>query len=541
MPSNAPPGPGALAAGAARSVMRLAGIEAALAGALDPDKAEVLCALVANIVVGKVPLYDLSRWARDSGPGGGRGAAARAMGDDRVGRALDALFGADAPAVCALAVAMAAKIFAVDASEVHNDSTTISLNGPRRGLDGKPRDGLATARAARGHAKNRRFDLKQLLVIASVAADGAVPLALRLADGNSNDCSTHIDSFDALTELLGTADIVYVADCKLATTENMAHIGDAGAVFVTVVPADRKEARWADQALAEQPEAFDFEEVISRPSRAHPGTTDTWHASPVPFESREGYRLVVVRSDQGARAQADARAARLAALPAAITDLNTRMAAPKTNIKTPAQARAAADKLLGPAKRWARIDIETRTIDKRVQAKPGRPGPKTEYRTVSRSHNHAVLSIDDAAVAASAATDGAFPLITNSTTMTPAEVLLAYKRQPDIEKRFAQLKTAQRADPIRLHKPERVHAMAACHHLAALTAALIELLIRRAMDRDRIPALHLYPEHRPTAQPTAALILRALDQTPAHPDATYLTHALTHPATTARQPKRQAA
>ncbi len=43
--------------------------------------------------------------------------------------------------------------------------------------------------------------------------------------------------------------------------------------------------------------------------------------------------------------------------------------------------------------------------------------------------------------------DGIFPLVTNVLELSELEVLLAYKRQPVIEKRFSQLKTDFRAAP----------------------------------------------------------------------------------------------
>jgi len=39
--------------------------------------------------------------------------------------------------------------------------------------------------------------------ILTVSADGAVPLAYRLADGNISDDPTHVPTWDGLVELLG--------------------------------------------------------------------------------------------------------------------------------------------------------------------------------------------------------------------------------------------------------------------------------------------------------------------------------------------------
>ena len=72
-----------------------------------------------------------------------------------------------------------------------------------------------------GHSKARRPDLKQLVWILTVTADGAVPIAYRAVDGNTNDDVTHIDTWDGLIALTGRTDFLYIAlyiaDSKLAT------------------------------------------------------------------------------------------------------------------------------------------------------------------------------------------------------------------------------------------------------------------------------------------------------------------------------------
>ena len=77
--------------------------------------------------------------------------------------------------------------------------------------------------------------------ILTAAADGAVPIAHRLESGNTEDSTTHIATWDSLCALLGRNDFLYVADCKLATRENMEHIDKGGGRFVSVLPATRKE------------------------------------------------------------------------------------------------------------------------------------------------------------------------------------------------------------------------------------------------------------------------------------------------------------
>ena len=48
-------------------------------------------------------------------------------------------------------------------------------------------------------------------------------------------------SWELLCQIAGRRDFLYVADCKLATTENMAHIHQHQGRFLTVLPRTRSE------------------------------------------------------------------------------------------------------------------------------------------------------------------------------------------------------------------------------------------------------------------------------------------------------------
>lgn len=128
--------------------------------------------------------------------------------------------------------------FGIDCSQLHNDSTSITFTGGYRTPTGRPRGGKATAAITFGHNKDHRPDLKQLVWILTVTADGAVPMIIhRVGDGNTTDDLIHIDTWDQLAALVGTESLLYVADCKLATGDNMAHIEKRGAGLCPCCPS----------------------------------------------------------------------------------------------------------------------------------------------------------------------------------------------------------------------------------------------------------------------------------------------------------------
>lgn len=110
-------------------------------------------------------------------------------------------------------------------------------------------------------------------------------------------------------------------------------------------------------------------------------------------------------------------------------------------------------------------------------------------------------------MARDAASDGCFPLITNDVPMSPAEVLAAYRYQPNLERRNHMLKGPQEVAPVYLKTPHRIEALLLCQFLALLTEALIERQIRTAMKTAELKAIPLYPELRSCPAPSAPRVL----------------------------------
>ncbi|MGA2166552.1 MAG: hypothetical protein ABSH36_19090 [Solirubrobacteraceae bacterium] len=115
-------------------------------------------------------------------------------------------------------------------------------------------------------------------------------------------------------------------------------------------------------------------------------------------------------------------------------------------------------------------------------------------------------TVDADQVRHDAASDGCFPLITNDHQLTNAEVLIAYRYQPNLEKRHHQLKSVQDAAPVTLKSPARIEALFACQFIALLCCCLIERELRDAMTHQQITDLPLYPEDRSCTAPTATRV-----------------------------------
>ncbi len=474
--------------------------------------------VISNLVLGREPLYALGEWAARYDPAllGLSDAEVGAINDDRVGRALDALFDADRASLLTAVMLRAIEEFSVDTCQLHNDSTSISVHGAYHHADGTARAGKATPVITHGHSKDHRPDLKQLVWILTVSADGAVPIAYRLADGNTVDDPTHIPTWDGLVAVLGRVDFLYVADSKLCSRQAMGHIAGRGGRFVTVMPRSRTE----DKAFRDwiQTHTPVWTQAARRPGPRLGEPEEIYATTPALAPSAEGYRILWVHSTAKAGRDAASRMARTEAGIAAIDALDAKLAGPRNRLKTRLAVTQAATVALAQARadRWVTFTIGETTTKTYKQAGPGRPGATTNYREILTTRYTLTADINLDRIAYDAASDGCFPLITCDQQLDDAAVLAAYRYQPNLERRHHLLKSVQDAAPVLLHSPARIEALFCCQFLALLLAALIERELRKGMTRAALDTIELYPELRSCSAPSTERILEIFATTARH-------------------------
>jgi len=274
---------------------------------------QALGVLLRNIILrDRKPLYSHYEWAKRILPELlGLGASdANGLNDDRIGRALEHLFDADRATLLTETFRRTVKGFAIDLHQFNNDSTTLTLSGEYHAADGKVVRGKHSVEITYGHNKDHRPDLKQLLFILTVSADGAVPVHCRVIDGNVADVDTHIETWNMLRELSGRPDFTYVADCKLCSRKSLEYIDKQKGRFVTVLPRNRREDKWFRTfvKVSEPP----WEVAVSRPHpRRRSGSPDVWKVTEAQLPSKEGYRIIWVWNSMMAAEDADSRQARI--------------------------------------------------------------------------------------------------------------------------------------------------------------------------------------------------------------------------------------
>jgi len=469
---------------------------------LDDDK--VLTLLIHNILTTPTALYEMADWLQplDRETVGLRPEEFSCIQDDRIGRALARFYASRHKDVFFRLALRAIKVYQLDCSQIHHDTTTVTFAGKYGGWS-------ATEVLTFGHNKDHRPDLKQLVLGLNVTADGTVPISHQIYPGNQTDDRLHPANHKALQTLLRRTDFVYVADCQLATAENLQKISVWQGLFVTVMPRTWKEDEQFRHRVRQG--TIQWQHLLSRKNNRHPESkVDRYAVAQGEYTTSQGYRLHWIRSTQKAAQDADIRAKQIHRALEAL-----RMIQAKVNtytLKRRKQISQRIDRLLKDEACQTRIhyEIHTTRAYTRTYQKKGRP-TKASPRQITWKPVYSIsFGVDPLAVSAEAKTDGVFPLLTNldPTTHSAKQVLEIYTFQPFLEKRHSQIKTYQEIAPVYLKTAERVVAFLHMHVMALMVAALIERTLRLAMRKKRLTSLPIYPENRACPSPTIFDIVR---------------------------------
>ena len=486
------------------SIIERMGIAEELTLALkNPGYAEALLALIKNILVERNALYAIGEWAAlyDAGL-----VAQGKIGDDKLGRALDRLFAADRATLQTRIVLAVMTGFDLKMEQIHNDTTSVMVRGA---YDGQNAKGV---QLKRGHSKEHRPDLKQLVYSLCVTSDGAVPVHFKAYDGNQTDDGIHLETWSRLRTLLQHPRFIYVADCKLCTEKNLRTIDRERGFFVTIVPKTRSEVATFSEAVLGGD--VRWEEVLRKRADRDEKAFDVIECAVGPYHLREGFMLYWYRSSQKKKRDQRDRNERIERTIERLETLDLRrMRGPKTE----AAIRKRVDEIITHhhAEEWITVEVKWDAVEKFKAITRGKPTTETTFRRIIQQVPRLHISTNAANIARSAAMDGIFPLTTN-TREKPVDVYKIYKYQPRIERRHALLKSTLDVAPIWLKKNTRIEALMFLEFIAQMIAALVERDLRKKMVEEKVELLCSLPEGRASKTPTIEQVLRLFENQNKH-------------------------
>jgi len=475
--------------------------------------------LLRNIIIGRLPVYGFKEWVTHFDPQlfNLKPKQVDYINDDRIGRALEKLFDTDRASLLTEIVLKAVREFGLKMDQLHNDSTSITFHGGYEDANGDKKRGKVTLKIARGHNKDHRPDLKQLVFDLTVTSDGAVPIHYKGYDGNRTDDTTHIENWDTLRELKGSPDFIYVADSKLCVSETMRYINGEDGFFITVMPRTRSEDKWFREYIIDSKVSWDEVCRVQDP-RKKKDPPEIWRMVESPVPSNEGFRIAWVWSSKKTKHDQKSRQNTINKVISGLKELQKRLQSNRCRLKTKQAVSSEAEKIVeeAGANRWIDPNVVEMVETTHKQEKRGRPGHNTRYIAIKRTRFQVNWEINNTNVKADACSDGMFPLITNCDDISLKEILEIYKYQPNLEKRHEQVKTVYGIAPVLLKNITRVEALLFVFFVALLVQSVIEREMRSNMKKDGLKSIPIYHEKRQCASPTTDKVLNLFNNIQRH-------------------------
>jgi transposase len=443
--------------------------------------------MVLNRLLQPKALFRLDEWAQSAALTDYFGLQAGQLNDDRLGRALERL-ARHADQVQAALVLTAIQRFQLDVTQIHYDITDVELFGAYERAEGET---PPTPRPAYGRTKSGRKNVKQIQLGVNVTGDGGVPVAHLPLDGNAAESPTHLDNLRRLRAALPKGKLLYIADTKLDTPENLLTVAARGGQFLcggAFAPAlkelflrHRRKLRRVDYYPKSQEKRPPDERDAYRAFEL----TDRLQGDVDGRAVKLKYRLIFVWSQAKARQEAATRERHVAkireAFEAVARNLN------RYSLKTEEAIRR-------------RLESARAKYD---------AGELFRYELARGRQGRFALTweIDGQALDRRKLLEGAYVLKTNRPKQSSplAQTLAKYKEQNQVERRIHHLKGPLAVAPMFLKNPERIAGLLCILVWALTVLALMERQVRRSLKGE--PLYGLYPENRPSPAPTGPALL----------------------------------
>ena len=454
---------------------------------------QVIEALVANRLTSPAPLLRVTDWARAWAVEEAFGIDPSALNDDRIARALDAI-APELDRIVGSVGAQAIAAFGIDVSRLHWDMTSISLYGAYISLYGAYDEVESEFAAPKfGHPKDRRPDLKQVQAGLAVTGDGGIPVLHRAFDGGAGEVSQVVGAMNALQKIAGPRQFLLVGDSKLVSYGNIRDMIAAGVEFIA--PASKTYVPASVLAGLDLDAATEVDYVAER-DRGKPAdargrwrvTEDTMTlAGPRKKDPVMTLRRVFVHSTARAHAAAAARTKKLDRARDDLDRLSRGLGSRHYPNPKAVTERITAISRARRVTAYLRTEVGT--------------DPVTGKPTLAWSFDHTAID-------AETATDGWYALLTTlPTDIDAAQVLIRYKGQEVVERRYSTVKGPLAVAPMFLKTNRRITALITVICLALLIFCLIERTVRAAIAPETRMA-GLTPGQK--TKPTGRLIFQAL-------------------------------
>jgi len=408
-----------------------------------------------NRLMAPQPLYKMKKWIDGTVLEDTLDISAEQMYDARLGRTLDDMY----PHLSAIwqdIAVQAIVAYDIDLRYLHYDITSVYFEGAYQASD----------KIDYGYSRDHRPDTKQVNLAANVTRKTGIPLGYRVLAGRTADRTTPLENLQALRDLLDRPELA-------ARQRDFLLISDRAMLDKeTIIAYEEKAVRWlgplnADGDLLEVMQSVPDKELEAHPLDYRPANQPQdeplrYHgvlrsATVQHNEQAVSIQVLVVKSRTKAKLDRERRQTYL-------DRLTNRLAKIQSMLNT---------------RRYKKRDYAWHQIEKARGGNPSKGLVEVEL-TGSDGDLKLTYQIDQEKLAQAEAVDGRYLLGTNDDSLSAHEMLVYFKGQEIVERRFKVVKGPIQIRPMFLHKPERVEALILVAMIALLVYTILEMLCRRA-------------------------------------------------------------
>lgn len=390
------------------------------------------------------------------------------------------------------------------ASEIcHNDTTSGSVYGQ---YNKEHAEGI---NITFGHSKKHRKDLKQFVWSMSVSDDSAFPLFQQAYNGNTADVTTYVEQWMHLVDLLDRTDFLYVADSKLITKENMAHIIDNDGYFIAPAPLYESYKKAFFSALDDHHQ----EVLIPYKKQVNRGFETPLSFS---YDQKEYDIRMIILYDQGlASRKRHALDNRVEKTRQAFAELETKLNAYR--LKNKESIEKACDSILNKyqSAEFFSYTISNDPVITYKNKTKGRPakGKKPEKIKIVTDHFNVELHFNEMAFEKEQYRCGYYPLFTNKPQkdLTIEDAMMAHKDQYKSEHINRRAKSGFSLEPIYIHTPKRIEAFLFLFKIALQLIILIERTARNNIETRDKGLDNFMPNRKDVRNPSVEYLLKTFE------------------------------
>jgi len=448
-------------------------IDNALESQMEVSPGKIVKGLILNTLAGRDPLYRVEDFFshQDTELIVGKGIGASDFTDDNIGRVLDRIFSYGTQKLfCELSL-MAVKKFNIDTTQLHQDTTSVSVWGDYLNKDGP-------FEIVHGHSKDKRPDLKQF-VLSLLCAEKDIPIEAKIYSGNEDDKTISKGILSRISSYMAKYGIdsegyIYTGDCSMVTGENLALMGgidDPKVKFISRMPATfGMVGTLVSEAVSKN--MWTGIGILSEEDKGKSAYYRSYEGQ-VEIEGRT-YRTVVIHSDFHDRRRKKKIDREIRKDLERAKKIGKKLTGTEYFCKK--DAEVAAEKKGTPKYHRLKTNIEEKKIYKRGRPKDGKK-EVVAVRYILRCD----ITADDKLIEVLKAEAGCFVLITNvgKSIHSASDILKIYKEQHGIEKNFGFLKDPLIVNDLFLKKTERIEALGFILVMSLLIWRLIERCIRK--------------------------------------------------------------